>query len=326
MAETTNTANTEKGKRGRGLNGRRHQQVRRALNGASSGLLPSRGPEKPLPIFSLPLDPTGRFAEIVPIADPHVGHVDHDQKTFYEVLNLIDKVPHIRWVDVGDNTDCTDFRPNYLGASMTIPQQFEAFGQDVRRIVKKLLVAVEGNHEARLTVAAKDGIPWYKWFWQSLGAKKAIIAKPDCEITFIARVGNIDYSLCVMHTLSGAVKDKFRAHKQSESVRLVDIFIAGHNHQLGAREKRMFMPSFKYRCWYRQLYGLLEVASGSFLRDPGYTKQKNYPVPAVGSLILRLHADSHRVEALDPYTEYGHLMNADEYKSDKTYRLSGSSP
>lgn len=235
-------------------------------------------------------------AEVVVVGDVHRGNEEFDEelwKQYYEGDSIhkgikTDKTKHV--ICVGDLMETA--MKDSLGEQEQvewIEDQYLWNKQWLSEIYKdcRLIALIEGNHERRARknwfrttrlLAKEIGVPYY----QGIMVVNITLRKGDKKR---------NYRLCFDHGTGAARTEGGRINMVKRLMAIVrdcDAYICGHLHDKFIIKRPIFEKG-------KQVKEVIIGMTGAYLGYGGYAEDKLYPLPARGSLKLKLHFDIDRI-------------------------------
>lgn len=248
--------------------------------------------------------------DIIPIADVHLGAIEHNVDAWENFLLKIKNEPNTYFVLVGDLIQ------NNVKSSVGSPfdqvwrpmEQKAIMTKYLEPFKDRILCAVSGNHERRTSKEADQDLTYdimTKLEIEDLYRENAAFMKINIgdradRRSVKGRVPNVGYVFCVTHGSAGGRltgNPINRAEEFSRSIEGLDCLIVGHSHK-GAvtRPKRLVIDPHNNKVKPRSY---LIVSAESWMNYGGYAAQKMLQ-PAEDSNPQRLHLrgsnDTKRIE------------------------------
>lgn len=220
---------------------------------------------------------------IIPIADVHLGAIEHDQKAWESFLQNAMSAPNTYCVLLGDllnnSTRGASFA-NPFDETMRPMQQKKQMTEYLKPLADagKILACVSGNHEYRTELAA-DQNPSYD-ICVKLNVEH--LYRPNMAFVKIG-LGHrgkdprplVTYTLACIHgnaggALSGGVLN--RNERSASYISGVDAFIVGHSHKgMLTRPKQLVVDPYNNRVSFKSY---LVASAESWLEFGGYAARK----------------------------------------------------
>lgn len=233
----------------------------------------------------------GKFGEIMPFGDIHIGHKGHDDDMYHRFLDTLRKEKHFKILGMGDWIECGTTRASFrlYDQVMSIDDQIDQIVEDFGEFADegRIIGILQGNHER---TAVKEGFDPTHRIARELGV-------PNLEIGAVLSVisGEERYYTYATHGSSMATTPggKMNACMRMANVVDAELYCMGHVHTLDHTTVDQYQP----------LYGKLElkrrhfVITGAFLKYLGtYAQAKVYqPSGSSGAPKIKFHADFHRI-------------------------------
>ena len=235
------------------------------------------------------------FIELLLIGDEHIGaknyHSDLHKKVLESSYNDKRYIIHM-----GDGLETAT--RNSIGAGIyeqaeIIDKQVNTFQALYQPFVdeKLFLGGHPGNHEMR--VFKDEGLNLTRHMYREMKARYFGIAKVS-----ILRVGNQTYTLYTTHGSSGAQLPytKIKGALDMEKIIDVELYAMGHVHQLSHHVRNYNKPNLRNKTLETKQKHF--VLTGSYLDYwDSYAQIKNLEPARMGSPIIKLYGDEHRIKA-----------------------------
>lgn len=275
-----------------------------------------------IPVINLPIKSKNqRYAEVLFSGCKHFGNESQSLNQLRAHLNLLQKLRHLRAVDMGDIVDLTDFRPRYLGASDTVRGSIAQASQYLEPIADKVDLALYGNHDSRLMEQTLSAFNWLGVFWKLMGAK-AYVGRPGRGLMAIFKAEKQEYPIYAFHSRTGAIVNEFLALQRALKNISAPLIAGGHVHRTGWRFVTTKAPTKINGIWYDQVYRSMLLLTGCFMKWPAYSEEKAYPLTDIGAPIVRFAADRYQLEVVDPRTHYAEFFDEpSDYKPNLDFSI-----
>lgn len=165
---------------------------------------------------------------LAPLYDVHIGHGKHDSARFQRHLRWLRDTPHVLTWNGGDLVDnSSKLSPGGSVYDQEMPpnEQFLVAMRDLAEIRHKMIFAIPGNHEDRLSHVGIDMAGW-------LAMLLEVPYFPDYAFTTIQWRGN-NFRLLAHHGTGSAQTagaQRMAARKDLSWAKPVDIIWTGHLH------------------------------------------------------------------------------------------------
>ncbi len=250
--------------------------------------------------------------DIIPIADVHLGAIEHNAKEWDEFLVRVKDEKNTYFILVGDLIQ------NNVKSAVGSPfdqvwrpmEQKAIMARYLEPFADRILCAVSGNHERRTTkegdqdltydIMAKLGIE--DRYRENLAFLKVGIGSRPMPRTKVGTSANVSYMFCVTHGSAGGRLTGNPANRAEEFARVIeglDCLVLGHSHKgIVTRPQRIVIDTHNNLV---SLKSYLVVSAEAWMTYGGYAAQKMLQ-PAEHSHPQRLHLrksrDLKRIEVL----------------------------
>jgi len=236
------------------------------------------------------------------MGDFHYGHEDFSSSVLHGYLNYLKDHPNIM---IGLNGDIIEYGQgsSYVADDerMPIDDQISAFVSDFKPLAKRIKFLLWGNHELRFTKRSKSK-RLMEDIARELGLEPRInvyVGKPQRGVFVIFKAGDKRYGAVIKHSKTAARVNQDLQLKRSGSQNVASLIIHGHTHRLSFQPRTFraleIMDGLPKNVVRRQFL----VATGCFLKQPGYAEAGDYPYTDVGAPILRFFSDEHNIQEYD---------------------------
>ncbi len=242
-------------------------------------------------------------AEIIPLADLHIG-AEFDDKKFFSYRDYILSSENTYCVILGDTLDMVtrgSIGDLYEGLRPREQRKLAVKYLQPLADAGKILLYLDGNHEARATKET-DEHPG-EIICSMLGIPSAF--DPDGAVMFLSigytraeGAGNRNsYVMYMLHGHTGSRMVGGKANNLEAMAKSVtaDCYIAAHTHTKIAFSRRMIVTNNtkKVCVWRKQLF----VSTGSFLDWSGYAIRRGYNPATLGAPVITLSGTRHDLHA-----------------------------
>lgn len=233
----------------------------------------------------------GKYGEIMPIGDIHIGNKGHDSFMYKKFLKTVKEKKHYKVLGMGDWIECATTRANFrlYDQDLSIDDQIDRIVEDFKDIADegRLIGVLRGNHEE---TAVKEGMDPTHRIAKELGVRNL-----GAGVVLYIRAGQQRYHLYAIHGKSSARTPggKLNACMRMRDVVKSDIYCIGHVHALDHTTLDIFNPKRKTMELERRHF----VITGAYLKYLGtYAQAKGYPPSGTsGSPKIKFHADFNRI-------------------------------
>jgi predicted phosphodiesterase len=263
--------------------------------------------------IEIPTLPGKPYAEVMHIGDIHIGHRDFAPRFLAKYLSFLKDTPERRVVMMGDyfeHEEGTNFIHEQI---MDFTTQVKEFVKFFTPVSKQIVSMVYGNHDERFSKQAGSGIDLLDFLRMKIGNPDIFIAPPQRGLIIIFKIKNINgggnyfiYPEYTLHSSTGAIVNVESQFRRTADNFDVPIIAHGHTHKIFWKENTRFLVAEdEHGEFSRAVVRQYWLSTGCSLRFPSYGETKSMPVPDMGCPIIRLYADRHAVEYIDPRTTYG---------------------
>lgn len=253
---------------------------------------------------------TLEYGEFCFMGDFHYGHEAFSENVLHGYLNYLKKHPHIKIGIMGDILECAALS-HFISEEKvkSIDDQIEMFVSDFRPLKDRIKFMLWGNHEERIVKESETkGLLRRIAFELGLNPDKDVYIPPPQKGAFIIfKVGEKRYGAKVHHSKTSARINQDLQLIRAGSQNVVAIIGHGHTHRLTWKPRTfrtLEMINGEVQNVVRRQYLL---ATGCYLKYPGYAESRSMPYTEVGSPILRFHAQENNIQYYDLtgfYKEY----------------------
>lgn len=219
---------------------------------------------------------------IIPIADVHLGSIEHNQKAWEEFLLNVKNEPNTYFLLCGDlvNNNTRSAVGSPFDQVYRPREQKEMMTEYLKPLKDKILCAVSGNHERRTTKESDQDLTY------DIMCKLGIEDLYRENVAFVKigvgeRAGhgksgtNASYMFCVTHGAAGGRLTGNPINRAEEFGRVIeglDCIVVGHSHK-GAitRPQRLVIDSHAEKITPKSY---LVVSAESWMSYGGYAAQK----------------------------------------------------
>jgi len=262
--------------------------------------MPERGIALDIIEFKLP--ESFEMVEIYPLSDLHIGDPKVDKRLFKEFINHILAEPYRFIIYNGDNMNnaIKSSVSNVYNEEMTPREQKKWLQRELEPVKDRILVFVEGNHEARTGKDTDQRI--VEDIADHLG-KSDLYREDEAYIKLIfgkrANSGSqMCYTIYIVHG-NGGGKRPGSALNNIELLALgtdADVYIMGHVHKKMAYKNAVRRPDLRNNNILEQ--ERLFVVSSHWSEFGGYAARKMLNPSAKGSVPIKLYGRVKKMEAI----------------------------
>ena len=223
------------------------------------------------------------FAEVVIIADMHIGDPNVDSKMIKNTIDYVLAKPYRFLIIAGDifNAALKTSVSDVYEETMSVDKQMETFVELFAPVAHRILSVVDGNHDRRVTkLVGVDPVRW--------ACNKAGIEYHGNEAQVCVKVGNynpkakdrerrVHYLFYVHHGTGAGGTTGAKANKMEKmkAINLSDIYCNGHSHSPIIFPSETRVPDSQYRQFVTKEHWHISV--GSALDRAGYAIQMGLP-------------------------------------------------
>jgi len=243
-----------------------------------------------------------RYGEFEFMSDFHYGNEAFSETVLHGYLNYLKDHPNILIGLIGDLFEYGE-GSRYIADDerMTIDDQITAFIADFKPLAHRIKFMLWGNHEERIIRNSKS-----KRLMESvareLGLEPGVdvyVGKPQRGVFVVFKAGDKLYGAQIRHSKTQARVNRDLQLKRAGSQNVASLIVHGHTHRLGWTPRTFrsleVINGFIQNVVRRQYL----LASGCFLKYPGYAEAGDYPYTDVGAPIVRFHAQEHNLQYYD---------------------------
>lgn len=277
-------------------------------------------------LYEIELPHPKNYAEVMFMGDLHIGHNNFSKSHLERYINVLKNNPQIRVVLMGDYFEAGEFSADYMieDQAMRLKEQIKEFLSFFKPVSKQIVAMLYGNHEERiirnkriyevLKIFDKDIL---KMVTEQLGNDKIIVGKPQEGLILCFKVGEQTYPIYIHHSSTGAITNQMTQLKRTSFNWALPLLAHGHIHRKGWQDHTYFTVTEINGKLYREIVRQYWLLTGCFLREPAYAEAKSYPIPDIGSPMIRFYSDTDEMDYIDTRTQK-------EFR--KYFRKSGTLP
>lgn len=246
------------------------------------------------------LPETLKSAEILVLADLHIGDMQSDVRLIKELIDSVAETPSRYAILAGDimNNAIIGSKGDTYTATLSPTEQLQYAVELLKPIAEKILAVVPGNHEERTTRTA--GFDLTAAICTELGIPSVYRENAALLFVSLGRALNwkpYTYSIYINHGRGGGRKigGKMNALADYGNIIDTDIYIVGHTHLPASFRDRAFRVA-PHRGT-AILRDRLFVNTASALRYGGYAERQGYQPASNSYPIITLSGEEHRMNA-----------------------------
>jgi len=249
------------------------------------------------------------YGEFCFMGDFHYGHEKFSSTVLHGYLNYLKQHPNIQIGLMGDILEYGQASKYINEEILNVDEQIEMFVADFKPLANRIKFILWGNHEERYVRLSKS-----KRFMRNIALelgldpdKDVYVPGPQKGIFVVFKAGDKKYGAQLHHSKTGARINQDIQLRRAGSQNVVAIIGHGHTHRLTWKPRTfrtLEVVNGNVMNIVRRQYLL---ASGCFLKYPGYAESRSMPYTEVGSPIVRFHAQENNLQEYDLtgfYKEY----------------------
>jgi len=242
------------------------------------------------------------YGEFIFMGDFHYGNESFSSSVLHGYLNYLKDHPNIQIGLMGDILEYGQGSGFITDDDrMPIDDQISAFVADFKPLASRIKFMLWGNHEERFVRKSKSK-RLMEDMARELGLEPGVnvyVGKPQRGIFVIFKAGDKRYGAVIKHSKTAARVNQDLQLKRSGSQNVTSLIVHGHTHRLSFQPRTfrsLEVINGSVKNVVRRQYLL---ATGCFVKQPGYAEAGDYPYTDVGAPIIRFHSDEHNIQEYD---------------------------
>jgi len=242
------------------------------------------------------------YGEFAFLGDFHYGNDSFSATVLHGYLNYLRAHPNIYMGLMGDILEYGQ-GSSFLTEDDRVPidDQIAAFIADFKPFAKRIKFILWGNHEERHIRKSKS-TRLMEDIARELGLRPGIdvyVGRPQRGVFVVFKAGDKKYGAQIRHSKTQARVNQDLQLRRAGSQNVASLIVHGHTHRLSWKPRTfraLEVIDGSVKNVVRRQYLL---ASGCFLKYPGYAEAGDYPYTDVGAPIVRFFSEEHNLQQYD---------------------------
>jgi len=242
------------------------------------------------------------YGEFIFMGDFHYGNESFSASVLHGYLNYLKDHPNIQIGLMGDILEYGQ-GSQFIREDDRIPidDQIEQFIADFKPFASRIKFILWGNHEERF-IRKSTSKRLTEDIARELGLtpnEDIYIGKPQRGVFVIFKAGDKRYGAQIRHSKTQARVNQDLQLRRAGSQNVASLIIHGHTHRLSFQPRTFRLLEVIDGSIANVVRRQYLVATGCFIKQPGYAEAGDYPYTDVGAPILRFHSDEHNIQEYD---------------------------
>jgi predicted phosphodiesterase len=244
------------------------------------------------------------YGEMMFFGDIHAGSRNVSINPLNSHLKFVQDHPNIRVGLMGDLVEYAT-NTNFVKEECLDPdEQIDFIVKKFKPIRNRIDFMLWGNHEERYSKYTKSNR-----FLSSLAREIGVsdhcyIGEPQRGVFCAVHSNDRLYGMYAQHGSTASFADKFSQQKKAAKSNNVSLIVQGHTHQLGFDQQTIKGMEMLENEVAKVTKRVMLVATGCFVKEPGYAEAKSYPYTVVGAPIVRFYSSRDKLDYTDLTQEY----------------------